>query len=712
MLLKATPLRLWLGCGVLLLSLLGSTGLYLWNPEPLQLLRHAAFDQFQRLKPRIYSDAAVRIIDIDDESLSRLGQWPWPRTRIAELLTTLQAAEPASIAIDIIFAEKDRTSPQAMLEFWQLPAEKRQLLGNLPDHDKVLADAIRRSNTALGFALAPMPSKRAAPAIKAHYAQIGASPLPYLLPFQGALSSLPILEAVAAGNGALTFLSDADGVIRKVPLVLRYQNTLVPSLVAESLRLGQKTENYTLRSLADDGGIAEIGIGKLHVPTTANGETWIHYSQADSKRYIPAWQVLAGRIDKNHLRNKILLIGTSAQGLMDLRFSPLGGIIPGIEVHAQALEQILGDQHLIRPGWANALEILAILLGGLLLGGIALSSGAIFSFLSFMLTLVLLWGCAWWAYADLHFLLDPMLPSLMLLLVFLFTSIFRHIYSERSQRWVKQAFSRYISPNLVEYLISHPEQLELGGQRQTCSFVFTDLVDFTALMESLDPSQAVSLLNVYLENMIAIAFSHHGTLDRIVGDAVAIMFSAPIQQSDHQRRAVQCALDMQRFASHYAAKLNAQGLAFGQTRIGVHSGEVIVGNFGGKTIFDYRALGDVVNTASRLEGANKYVGTLICASEATLAGCPDIATRRIGHLRVKGKSIPLTVYELLDEQNLNPAALTAYQTAHELMCAAKPEAISAFQHLVAVYPDDKLAAFHLQRLLDGESGDLIALSQK
>lgn len=712
MLLKATPLRLILGCGVLLATLLGCGGLYLWDPLPLQIVRNATFDQFQRLQPRLYRDAPVRIIAIDDDSLNRLGQWPWPRTRIAELLTLLQAAEPAAIAVDIIFAEKDRTSPQAMLDFWQLSAEKRQLLGKLPDHDAVLAEAVRHSTAVLGFALSAAPSAPASapPAIKARYVQIGPSPLPALPLFQGALSALPILETAAAGNGALTFIADADGVIRKVPLLLRYQNSLVPSLTAESLRLAQKADNYTLRSQAE--GLAEIGIGGIRVPTTAGGETWIHYSQPDSRRYIPAWQVLAGRIDSSQLRGNILLIGASAQGLMDLRFSPLGGIIPGIEVHAQALEQILGGIFLIRPDWAIAWEMLVIVLGGLLIGAIALGRGAILSFFGFALALLLLWAGAWHAYTAFRYLLDPTVPSLMLLTVFLFTSIFRHIYSERSQRWVKQAFSRYISPNLVDYLISHPEELELGGQRQTCSFVFTDLADFTSLMENLDPGQAVSLLNTYLENMIAIAFSHQGTLDRIVGDAVAIMFSAPVKQADHRRRAIQCALDMQRYAGRYAAELNAQGIAFGQTRIGVHSGEVIVGNFGGKTIFDYRALGDVVNTASRLEGANKYLGTLICASAATLSGCADIAKRRIGHLLVKGKSIPLEVYEPLDSRSLDFSALTAYRAAHALMRADRPEAVSAFRQLAASYPGDKLAAFHLQRLLAGQTGDLIELSQK
>ena len=709
--LKATQPGLLLGFCILLLAIIGSASLYLWDPLPLQVIRNNTFDQFQRIQPRPYQDTAVKIINIDEESLNRLGQWPWPRTLVAELLAKLQAAEPAAIALDIIFAEKDRTSPQAMLDLWQLPANKRQLLDDLPDHDQILATAIQQSNTTLGFALTHDKSQQPPPTIKAHFIEIGTSPLNYLPSFASAVSSLPMLEAHAAGNGALTFISDTDGVVRKVPLLLRYQDKLVPSLAAECLRLAQKTKNFTLRNHTTAGmGLAEVGIGSIRVPTTPQGEIWINFSKPTNQRYISAWQVLAGRVDEGDLHNKILLIGTSAQGLMDLRFSPLGDIIPGIEVHAQALEQILSGVQLIQPDWSNALEILIITLGGLLIGSIALSSGAMLSFVAFIFALSLLWTSAWHAYADYRLLIDPMVSSVMLLLIFLLTSIFRHVYSERSQRWVKQAFSRYISPNLVEYLITHPEELELGGHRQTCSFVFTDLTDFTSLMENLDPSQAVSLLNAYLENMIAIAFSHHGTLDRIVGDAVAIMFSAPVKQADHQRRAIQCALDMQRYASLYSAQLNNKNIRFGLTRIGVHSGEVIVGNFGGKTIFDYRALGDAVNTASRLEGANKYIGTLICISEATLSACPEIPARPIGRLLVKGKSIPLTVFEPLGQQQSN---LSDYQAAFILMREQQTEAaIAAFKTIVANHPNDTLAAFHLRRLQDGNSGDLIELHNK
>jgi adenylate cyclase len=220
------------------------------------------------------------------------------------------------------------------------------------------------------------------------------------------------------------------------------------------------------------------------------------------------------------------------------------------------------------------------------------------------------------------------------------------------------------------------------------------------------------MLNVYLDNMIAIAFSYQGTLDRIVGDAVAIMFSAPLPQPDHQLRAIGCALAMQRFAKRYHRELAAKGVHFGPTRIGIHSGEVIVGNFGGNTIFDYRALGDTVNTASRLEAANKHLGTKICVSEATLSGCPEIKARPIGRLLVPGKSIALTVFEPLDGLNFSEAEIMEYLNAYELMRKKHPAAGEAFRTILAKRPDDYLAALHLKRLSAGQQDELIELKEK
>ena len=306
------------------------------------------------------------------------------------------------------------------------------------------------------------------------------------------------------------------------------------------------------------------------------------------------------------------------------------------------------------------------------------------------------------------------MPGMALLLSFVMTSVVHHVRAEQRQRWVKQAFSRYVSPNLVNHLMAHPDALQLGGRRQHCSFVFTDLEGFTHLMEDLDPSQAVALLNGYLEGMIAIAFAHQGTLDRIVGDSLAIVFSAPLAQPDHPRRALQCALEMQRFAQQYAGEVHARGIAFGQTRMGVHTGEVIVGNFGGATMFDYRALGDAVNTASRLEGANRHLGTRICMSAAVLSACPGASARPIGRLVLKGKLHPLMVFEPLDAATAptDGAYPAAYTDAYALMQHGAPQAVQAFEVLVGQHPTDKLAAMHLARLREGQTGDLVVLDQK
>lgn len=705
--------RLPFGLLILMLLISGNIAVYLWDPPPLQLLRHNTFDHFQRLKPRDYQDTAVRIIDINDASLQRIGQWPWPRTQVATLIEKLQSAGPSAIGLDIIFAEKDRTSPGMMQKIWELTEDEQQILAQLPDHDQVLAEAIHKAPTILAFAMTQGPKSAYPPIGKAHFVKVDEPTLLHLPNFNGAVTSLPKLESAAQGNGALTFLSDADGVIRRVPAIFRYQDKILPSLVMESLRLAEGAKNYLLRSTGEPSRqLADIQVGKLHIPVTEKGEMWLYYSKAANVRYISAWQVMQGLIESDQLKDKILLIGSSAPGLMDLRYSPLGRIIPGIEVHAQALEQILSGAALQQPAWHEAAEVLFILVSGLLLGAFVLNSRIAPSVIVFIFSVTALWAATWHAFTEYRYLLDPMVPSVMLLSVFLCTSIFRHLYSEHRQRWIKEAFSHYISPNLVDYLISHPQELELGGHRRTCSFVFTDLVNFTPLIESLDPGEAVNLLNDYIENMIAIAFSYQGTLDRIVGDAVVIMFSAPVKQDDHQRRAIQCAMEMQRFASRYSRELNKIGIAFGHTRIGVHTGEVIVGNFGGKTIFDYRALGDPVNTAARLESANQHLGTLICVSEATLSACPDIPKRPIGRVLLKGKSIPLQVFEPLFTESIDHAALAEYQDAYTQMCNGQAQAIEAFQEILWKHPNDKLAAFHLKRLADGAKDDLIELNRK
>ena len=704
-----------------LLSAVFGFALLLADPLPMQTLRLTLFDQYQRWSPRIYAEAPVRIVDIDDASLARIGQWPWPRIQLADLVDRLRDGGAAAIGFDVVFAEADRTSPAAMAKLWGLRGALSQAMRQLPDHDRAFADSVARGGVILGYALERDASSnrqedQGESKVPYRVIQSGPPALSALHAFGDAVRPLSAFRSVAAGLGSIAFVPDGDGVVRRVPMVQALKGAPVPSLAAESLRVALGAPNYILKSAPAAGtGLQEIRIGNLTIPTTAQGELWVHYSEAVPGRYIPAWKVLAGEVPAEALAGNIILIGSSAQGLQDLRFSPLGRIMPGVEAHAQVLEQILTGSGLQRPSWALAFEAGVLVSGCLLVGFFALRLRALWAAgLSVLVVGGVLWG-GWQAFTQESLLLNAITPALAIAISFVLSSLTHHFISERQQRFVKQAFSRYVSPNLVQYLVTHPGQLELGGKRQECSFIFTDLAGFTSLMEKIDPGEAVSLLNAYLDQMIAIAFRHQGTLDRIVGDAVAIMFSAPVPQADHRVRALACAREMDAFATRYASGLQSRGIPFGQTRIGIHSGEVIVGNFGGSTIFDYRALGDPVNTASRLESVNKHLGTRICISANTLSGCPGAVVRPVGRLVLKGKTEPLSVFEPVIEEDpgaANRAPLDDYRTAYTLMETSSPAARDALEKLAEAYPQDPLVILHRRRLQEGEQGDLIVMTEK
>ena len=695
-----------------------AAALALWVTDPIVLsqLRVAQFDQFQRWQPRQAGPDLVRVVDVDEASLAAYGQWPWPRTRLMALVQRLQEAGVRAIAFDVLLAEPDRTAPQAMAKLWQ-SAPANAVLQTLPDPDLALAQALSGAGVVLGSSL----SQSAAPHLDTDRAQQPALPFRVVstgaqpakaLEFASAVWPLPLLSAQADGLGAMNFTADADGVLRRVPLMFRLNGQWVPSLSAETLRVAQGARNYLVRS--NEAGVQEVRVGALTVPTTAQGEIWLDFGQQLPGLLVPAAQVLSGQLATDQWKGKVVVIGSTAAGLMDMRSSPLGHLMPGGQAQAMALSQMLSGQHLLRPAWARGVEGLALLLSMLLTGVVGLRAPVRWSAsLAGVLAMALLAG-AWWAFLQERWLLDAINPALAVLLTFGLASGVRHRKTERQQRWLRQAFSRYVSPNRVAHLMAHPEQLVLSGKRQQCSFVFTDLAGFTSMIEASDPAQIVSVINAYLDAMLTIIFKHEGTLDRFMGDALVVMFSAPVPQADYRQRALDCALDMHAFASSYARQQQARGLPWGSTRIGVHSGEVIVGNFGGQNFFDYRALGDPINTAARLESVNKHLGTRVCVSQAILDGCLNVSVRPVGRLLLKGKSAALHAFEPVATMDATACASPAdYAVAFEALRQGPPAAARAhFEALAARHPLDPLVVLHLARLRQGESGDLIVLSEK
>lgn len=722
-------------------------------PELLDPLRNRLFDFYQTQSPRAYRPAPVRVVDIDEASLQRFGQWPWPRTRLAELLDRLRELGVASVAFDILMPEPDRTSPIHLAKNYGDKPKLQKMLGELKDHDAIFAESIGRGRTVIGFSLVSEENDHV-PSRKKEIAKVdqgGSEPKPsqYLSPqYRGAVTSLKMFEDAAEGYGSVNF-SYGEGVVRNVPLLVSLNGEIYPSLAVEALRVAlPRLRRASSDSSAGDAGLTvlssswgaggnlgkrvgifNVRIGDIAIPTDEKGQVWLHFSEDTDARFVSALSVFEDPPPQG-LENAIVFIGSSAESLKDLRLSPLGYSIPGVQVQAELLEQLLQGTYLTRPDWATAAEIIFLIVVSVILVFLVSRLGALWSALVGLAATIAACVASWIAFSDFQFLFDPMFPSLTLLVLYLACSVPRHMQSERDRRWIRDAFSRYISPKLVEDLIANPGKLVLGGFRQPCSFVLTDLEGFTKLVEgSKQPEEdIVPLLNEYLDQMIQVAFDHYGTIDRIIGDAVAVMFSAPVQQEDHAERAVACAMAMDALAQKFAKAKRAEGIELGKTRIGVNTGEVVIGNFGGKNFFDYRALGDTVNTAARLETVNGILGTRVCVSQNTVDAINERAEngsqenngsrpkkflgRDVAELRLKGKVNWLKAYEPLTQDESESERTKAYNEAYQLLVAKAPDALDAFAAGIAQFPEDPLFKFHFERLRRGEEGIRVSLTAK
>jgi adenylate cyclase len=686
-------------------------------PSFMVRIRNTSYDLFQRLQPRIYQDAPVKILAIDDQSLKKIGQFPWPRTKTAELIDKLRSLGAKVIVFDMLFSEQDRTSIKetALNElvklFPQYPELGRQL-ASLPDNDDALISAMNKANVVTGFMLKLDEYESQLPAVKGHVFVQGNPPI--LKCYSNTINNLPAIEAAGKGNGTFSYIADEDGVVRIVPLFMCLQERLYPSISAEAVRLFKQQNQYTIETEKDsnNSNIEQILIGDLPIASNAEGSILLHYTNSLASRYIPAWELFEDKVKKDDIQGKIVFIGVTAGALLDMRFNPFGRIIPGVEVHAQLTEQLLQHSYLINPNWEDALIAALLVLIWCIFSLLNNKvRGVTLTLIAFISISIVITG-SWLFFSRAQLLIDPIFPSLCIVSLFMAFFIQKQLKTEHEKRWLRNAFGRYVSPNRVKHLIDNPDTLVLGGEYRECTFVMTDLAGFTTLMEKYPPHECVLMLNSYLEGMINIAFKYQGTLDRIVGDAVAVIFSAPIAQPDHCQLALQCAMEMDAYAMQFVSDKNSQGIKFGITRIGVCTGNVLIGNFGGKTMFDYRALGDPINTAARLESVNKQLGTRICVAESTLNQCKNIMARPIGSLILKGKQEKIKTFELLSEEQFNSVLTSEYMAAYRKMDAEGPDALQAFATLLERYPDDPLIRYHHNRLQQGETGSTITMSSK
>jgi adenylate cyclase len=633
------------------------------DPLPVQTLRNLTFDSYHQMKPRTPERFPVAIIDVDDPSIAEIGQWPWPRKRFAELVERATADGAVAIAFDIVFAEPDRLSPpQIARDNPDLPDAFRADLAALPDNDAALAAAFAASRVIVGqtsvrSARTGLDRDRDIPEVS--HAIVGPDPAPFLVAFPDLVENLPELEAAAAGRGVFNVRPDPDGVFRRVPLVMTVENRVRLGLAPELLRVATGGAPFAIRT--NEAGIDGVVLAGKVIGTAGDGTVRPYLTPSDSARFVPAADLLGGRMPPGRLAGHLVLVGTSAIGLEDFRATPLGVPMAGVEIHAQLLENMLSDTLLVRPNYAVAVELvaaLALCLLVILLTPVLSASALIVSSLLFLLV------CGLGSYAlfqNARVLVDPSFPMLAGLMTMIFMSTANYLREERRRRRIRTAFGQYVSRDLVDALSENEEQLRLGGETRELTLLFSDVRGFTAIAESYrdDPAALTQLMNRLLTRLSNAILDRGGTIDKFMGDAVMAFWNAPLDHQGHARSACAAALDMiaavedlnrARVAEAHGARGPFLPLSVG---IGINTGTCTVGNMGSDMRFDYTAVGDPVNLASRLEGQTRAYGLSVIVGPVTEALARDhFAFLEIDLIRVKGKLHAARVFALLGDGTL------------------------------------------------------------
>jgi class 3 adenylate cyclase/CHASE2 domain-containing sensor protein len=507
---------------------------------------------------------------------------------------------------------------------------------------------------------------------------------------------------------------------------LAYVNDFVPERLRAGANMASDPNDGTVRWIfageTNPGmplGFARKAVKLLGIDTP-NAEpeiAWRPHPDAET----PAFPIYPAHtlafLPDEWFKGKIVLVG-AVLSITDRHRTPLAvvddgddAMMPGIIIMAHSLSQYLEGRSVNRlePAGEIAITVLFALIG---VGLGLLKRGAAFSFSVGGVCLVVYWTFAMLGYSYGVPLVPLLAPTIAMLLALWLMDVIIGRAERKQRQFIQGAFSRYVSPAVVDQLVDDPNALSIKGDRREVTFIFTDIASFTTLSEGLTSEALSEVLNAYLDGACTIILKHQGTIDKFIGDAIMAIFNAPIAQSDHAERAVKCALELDVYAEDFRKKQNAAGIPIGVTRIGIHTGFATVGNFGSSSRMDFTALGDTVNTAARTEGVNKYFGTRICVTEETVSECPNLKFRPIGDVVLKGKTKPVGLFSPVSADDAATNVVTDYMVAYDLLKAEDPRGIDSFQALAGQYPGDAVIAYHSRRIAAGATSSLIVLEDK
>lgn len=692
----------------------------------LKFMELKALDLRMVSRGRMQPGGEIVIVAIDEKSLSELGRWPWSRSTLAKLVDTLKEYGAKAVGFDIVFAEPDENSSLKAIEgisqqistIGIRDAKLRSLLEGerkTADTDAILAASISRAkNVTLGYffhttsrEVAHLKKEEieasAERIANARYQMIRSKTKPddsALVHAYAAATNLQSLSDAAENSGYFNSFPDRDGSIRWAPLVMKfgdnYYSSLAVSLLLQYLDWPMLTLNMA------DFGVEGVIIEDIDVPTDEMGRLLINYlGPAKTFPQYSITDVINRRLSPDIFKNKMVIIGATATGIYDLRVTPFSAVYPGVEIHATVIDNILHRRFLHHSGWTSFLDTCNIIVFGLLIGlviprvkalqGVLLVLVVISAFVIANTAIFSRWS-TW---------LNLIYPVLTMATIYLGITVYRYVTEEREKE-DPGAFQYYLTASVINEMLKDPSKLKLGGDKKDLSVLFSDIRGFTSVSERLTPEELVRLLNEYLTAMTDIVFKYDGLLDKYMGDAIMAVFGAPVDQPDHSLRACRTALDMMAELKRLQKKWAAEGRPVLNIGVGVNSGDMVVGNMGSQMRFDYTVMGDSVNLGSRLEGINKEYGTNIVISEFTYAAVKDkLCCRELDSVRVKGRNLPVQIYELLCARadkgedmvfvNLFEEALEKYKKG------LWDEAIAGFQRTLERKPGDSPSELYIKR---------------
>ena len=641
--------------------------------QVLERLDNIIYDSRLRVTMPRTLDERIVIVDIDEKSLGRIGQWPWKRDKLATLTRELfERQKVAVVGFDVLFAEADETSGLATLQqlaegpLRDQPAFKEQLARLAPslNYDALFAQSLRDHPVVLGYYLSGNDrdgiKKGVLPPPAITRSQLRGLPL-IATSWTGFSSNIESLARAAPSAGFFNSVNDDDGVVRSLPLLAEYQGQYYESLALAMFRTvlgGPKVEPVFANATPDGSYDALQGIAlrqdghTLVLPVDDQLATLIPYrghgdAKGGSFTYISASDVLEGKLPAGQLKDLLVLVGSTAPGLLDLRATPVGQAYPGVETHANVLSAFLDGKNIVRPDYAVGFDVLQVLCAGLLLAVVLPLLPAAPAVLLSVFVVGSLVGLNLWFYTSQGLALPLATAVVMSMLAFALNMAYGYFVESRSKRELAAQFATYVPPELVEEMVRQPEKYTMQAANRELTVMFCDMRGFTAMSERMEPLQLQALLNEVFSRLTHIIRNHKGTIDKYMGDCVMAFWGAPVATPDHAHLAVSAALEMAQAVEQLNIDHRARGLPEIGVGIGLNTGIMCVGDMGSDIRRSYTVIGDAVYLGSRLEGLSKYYGGSIVVSESTQSRAPQFAWQQMDLVRVKGKAQSVAIYQPL-----------------------------------------------------------------